>query len=82
MTDSPARTTFKETRLRSLTKSISYRIVSILGTGILTWFMTHDFSKTVSITLVNQVFLVFLYYASERTWNQIRWGKKAHVGCD
>jgi uncharacterized membrane protein len=68
---------FRESRLRSLVKSLIYRIVSIVGTGILTWIITGDIAETVSITASMQVFLIVLYYASERLWNKISWGKEA-----
>ncbi len=70
---------FGESRLRSLVKSIAYRIISIAGTGILTWIVTNDARETVSITLIIQVFLVILYYSYERIWDKIRWGRKIKV---
>ena len=66
---------FKESRTRSLVKSISYRLMSITGTAILTWLITRSFGKTLSITIANQLFLIFLYYSAERLWNRIKWGK-------
>jgi uncharacterized membrane protein len=70
---------FTESRLRSLVKSLIYRIASIVGTGILTWIITRDVSETVSITTITQVFLVALYYSSERIWNRINWGRTAQT---
>ena len=66
----------KESRLRSLVKSLIYRIVSIAGTGILTWIIIRDIREAVSITLTTQVFLIILYYTYERIWNKIKWGRK------
>jgi len=70
---------FRESRLRSLVKSLIYRIASIVGTGILTWAITRDVTETVSITTITQVFLVSLYYSSERIWNRINWGRTAET---
>ena len=67
---------FRESRLRSLVKSLTYRILSIAGTGILSWVITKDIKETVSITLTIQVFLIILYYSSERIWDKIGWGRK------
>ncbi len=67
---------FRESRMRSLVKALVYRIVSIVGTGILTWIVTKDIRETVSITLIIQVFLVVLYYSSERIWDRINWGRR------
>jgi uncharacterized membrane protein len=66
---------FRESRMRSLVKALVYRMVSIVGTGVLTWIITKDIRETISITLVIQVFLVVLYYSSERIWDRINWGR-------
>jgi len=56
---------FRESRVRSLVKSLLYRILSIIGTGILGWLITKDIKETVSITITIQVFLIILYYSWE-----------------
>jgi len=66
---------FRESRMRSLVKALVYRIVSIAGTGVLTWIITKDIRETISITLVIQVFLIVLYYSYERIWDRINWGR-------
>ncbi len=76
ITEDAKNLTFRESRLRSLVKSLSYRIISIAGTGILTWAITRDIRETVSITIIIQVFLVILYYSYERIWVKINWGRK------
>ena len=68
---------FKETRLRSLVKAIVYRILSLTGTAILSWAITRDITETLSITAAIQLFLMILYYVSERVWNRITWGRIA-----
>ena len=70
---------FRESRLRSLVKSLTYRILSIAGTGILSWVITKDIKETVSITLTIQVFLIILYYSYERIWDKINWGRKIQI---
>jgi len=66
----------KESRLRSLVKSVVYRVLSIIGTVLLTWAITRDLGKAVSITAAIQVFLMVLYYFYERAWNRIDWERK------
>ncbi len=66
----------KESRLRSLVKSVVYRLISIIGTGLLTWSITGDIGQALSITAVIQVFLIILYYVYERVWNGINWERK------
>jgi len=70
---------FSETRLRSLIKSLVYRIISIIGTGTLSWVITRDIKETISITIAIQIFLIILYYSSERLWNKISWGRKIKI---
>ena len=70
---------FRESWLRSLVKSLTYRIASIAGTGILTWVITRDVTETISITIITQVFLGILYYSFERIWNRINWGRTAET---
>ena len=79
MAENPTKMTVNETRLRSFVKSVIYRLISIVGTAVLTWLITRDIGKTASITVLNQLFLIFLYFSSERTWNKIHWGRNAHV---
>jgi uncharacterized membrane protein len=66
---------FQETRLRSLVKATIYRILSIAGTSVLSWLITRDIGEALIITLVVQVYLMVLYYTSERAWDRIRWGR-------
>ena len=74
-----SRLIYRESRLRSLFKAISYRIISIIGTGILSWVVTKDFGETVSLIITIQIFLTVLYYSWERVWNRINWGKRMDV---
>ena len=62
--------------MRSLVKALSYRILSIIGTGILSWIITRNFLETVSITIAIQIYLTILYYSSERIWDRFDWGRK------
>jgi len=68
--------TFRESRARSLVKALGYRILSIAGTSTLIWFITKNVRKTISITVVLQIFLIILYYSYERVWNRIQWGRR------
>jgi uncharacterized membrane protein len=70
---------FQETRLRSLVKTVVYRIMSIAGTFLLTWLITRDIREVISITLAVQAFLIVLYYASERIWDRISWGRRISI---
>ena len=75
ITEDTGKLVFRESRMRSLVKALVYRMVSIAGTGVLTWIVTKDIQETISITLIIQVFLVVLYYSYERIWDRITWGR-------
>ena len=66
---------FEETRVRSLVKAVIYRVISFLGTLLLSWLITRDIKQTLSITLAIQVFLIVLYYTAERVWDRVDWGR-------
>ena len=68
--------TFKETRARSLVKAVIYRIISITGTGLLSWLIIRDIAETLTVTATIQVFLIILYYSSERVWDRVSWGRQ------
>ena len=64
-----------ETLPRSFIKSIIYRLLSLVGTVVITWIITKNVSETIIITMEIQAFLVVLYFFYERLWNRIQWGK-------
>lgn len=66
---------FEETRVRSLVKAVIYRVISFLGTLLLSWLITRDIKQTLSITLAIQMFLIVLYYTAERVWDRVDWGR-------
>ncbi len=67
----------KETRARSIVKSISYRLVSIMIDICVAYFFTRKLSLSLGIVLVVNAYSTFLYYGHERIWNKVRWGFKA-----
>ena len=66
---------YVESRSRSIVKSLVYRVLSILGIGVLGWLITRDIRETTLITVVFQTYLTILYYVYERVWNRINWGR-------
>jgi len=65
-----------ESRSRTIVKSLIYRILSLIGVGILSWLITRDITETTLITLVFQIYLGILYYVYERVWGRINWGRE------
>ena len=67
---------YVESRSRSIVKSLVYRILSMLGIGVLGWLITRDIGETTLIMIVFQIYLTILYYVYERAWNKINWGRE------
>ena len=71
----------KESRLRSVLKAISYRILGTLTTGLLTWWITGDVTAAMMIGASEPLFKMALYYLHERAWQQLpRGGLRSLLG--
>lgn len=66
---------FFEHYKRSLTKTVTYRIVIVISTFIVTYLFTGRLDLTIGITFFANVVNTLLYYIHERVWNKIHWGK-------
>lgn len=65
----------KETNIRSITKSVLYRL---FGTGItilIAFILTGNFPASISIGIIELLSKIILYYVYERIWQKIKWGK-------
>ena len=65
----------KEKPLRSIVKSISWRIIGTLDTILISWVITGELALAFSIGSVELVTKMVLYFFHERIWNNIKWGK-------
>ncbi|WP_111308133.1 DUF2061 domain-containing protein [Confluentibacter sediminis] len=65
----------KEKPLRSVVKSISWRIIGTLDTIIISWLITGHLTLAFQIGSVELVTKMVLYFFHERIWNSIKWGK-------
>ena len=66
----------KVTKLRSLLKTISWRIVGTLDTMALGWIITGDPLIGVKIGALELITKFVLYYFHERAWLQSKFGTK------
>jgi len=64
----------KETRIRSVTKSISWRVIASLATIILVFTFTRNWVISVEVGFLEVVLKIVLYYLHERVWNGMKWG--------
>lgn len=64
-----------DAHLRSLIKAVSWRLVGSLDTFILSLLVTGSAKYAVSIASVEALTKIALYYAHERVWRRVSWGR-------
>jgi len=69
-------------RVRSIVKTISWRVLATLATMFIVFAFTGKVKLSVGIGLVEAVSKMVLYYLHERTWGKISWGKLKHPLAD
>ena len=67
---------YKETNKRSIVKGISWRVVATTTTILIVYFFFGRLDLAIAAGLIETVLKVGLYWAHERSWMKIRWGKK------
>lgn len=68
-------TTFVESHLRSAAKGISYRVLGTLATMLISYLMTGSASVAALIGGSEIAAKTALFWAHERVWNRIPWGR-------
>jgi uncharacterized membrane protein len=64
-----------DTNSRSLAKAVSWRATGTLDTFLISWLITGELKLAGGIALTEVVTKVFLFWAHERVWNKIKWGR-------
>ena len=64
-----------ETHLRTLVKTITYRIIIIVSIFTITYITTGEIADALAITSITAITGTIIYYLHERIWNNIHWGK-------
>jgi adenylylsulfate kinase len=72
----------KETKQRSVTKAISYRLGATIATFVLAFVFTQSLEIATSIGLLDFVVKFMIYYLNERVWTLINWGYKKETPID
>ena len=67
---------YKETNVRSIVKGISWRVVATTTTILIVYFFFDRLDLAIAAGLIETVLKVGLYWAHERIWQKLRWGKK------
>ncbi|MFH1861783.1 MAG: DUF2061 domain-containing protein [bacterium] len=71
-----------DTKKRSWTKSLTWRIVGIVLLGLIAYSITADWKEMTIITVLFHGLRLILYYYHERLWERISWGKLKHPLAD
>src|SRR5919198_1016060 len=66
---------------RSLVKAISWRVAGSLDTLILSYLVTKSAVFAGSIASAEAITKTLLYYAHERAWTLIPWGRRSRQHC-
>jgi len=64
-----------EKPMRSVLKTISWRVIGTLDTILISWIITGHIALALSIGSIELVTKMVLYFFHERIWNKIKWGK-------
>lgn len=64
----------KEKHIRSVMKSISWRVIATLTTIMLVFIFTRNWVISVEVGALELILKILFYYLHERGWNRIRWG--------
>lgn len=67
---------FKETHIRSILKTLSYRFWMSSTTVVLVYIVTGAFKIALTVGGLEVIAKIILYFIHERSWDKIRFGKK------
>jgi uncharacterized membrane protein len=65
----------REKPYRSIAKALSWRVTGTLDTVVVSYFVTGKIGLALSIGFVELFTKIGLYYAHERVWNRIAFGR-------
>jgi uncharacterized membrane protein len=64
-----------DTPVRSLAKAISWRVTGTIDTFLISWLITGQILIASGIAFTEIMTKICLFWAHERVWNRISWGK-------
>ena len=67
---------YKETNIRSVVKGITWRFVATGTTIVIVYFFFGRLDLAVAAGVIETVLKIVLYWAHEKVWHRIRWGRK------
>lgn len=67
---------YKETNIRSIAKGISWRVVATSTTIAIIYFFFNRLDLAIAAGMIETVLKIVFYWAHERVWFKVHWGKK------
>ena len=67
---------FEETQVRSITKTVLWRIIAVLNSFIISWIFFETILIALGAAVAMNVTGFFIYYLYERVWNRVQWGRE------
>lgn len=67
---------YKDTNKRSIVKGISWRFIATSTTILIVYVFFGRLDLAIVAGVIETIFKVALYWAHERAWFKIRWGRK------
>jgi uncharacterized membrane protein len=64
-----------ESKKRTITRMVTYRITALIFTIIWTYMFTGNFLNSAGFAIALHFLLSIDYYIHERIWLKIKWGK-------
>ena len=65
----------KDTLRRSITKTISYRVIILILDFVSIYLFTGKLKVALGFMIVSNIYTTLGYFLHERIWDRIKWGK-------
>lgn len=65
-----------DSNTRSLAKAVSWRVTGTVDTFLISWLITGEPLLATGIAATEVITKIFLFWAHERIWNRIKWGRR------
>jgi uncharacterized membrane protein len=66
----------KDSKIRSLVKTLTWRVIATCITWAVGYALTRNLSGSLELSLIAAVLSTVVYYIHERVWTHLKWGKK------
>jgi adenylylsulfate kinase len=67
---------YRETHVRSVVKTVSWRVIATATTSVIVWLLTHRFEFALLVGGLDTSAKLVLYFLHERAWDKSHFGRK------